>query len=305
LLRALAAQDFPGELEIVVVDDGSSDGTRRLAEAARVRVVVQANAGPAAARNAGWRAARAPVVLFTDSDCIPHADWARRLAAAIDAAHEAAGGTYGIANPGNWLAETVHAEIVWRHARLRDDVEFAGSFNLGATRGALARVGGFDERFPAPSGEDNDLSYRLRDAGYRIRFARDAIVDHRHPVSLSRYLKEQARHGEWRVVLYARHPARVRGDGYAGPAEFAAPPLAVFSAVLVAASAWHPPALGAAVLAASGVLALHSLLAVRVARHARSTGPLALAAVGTLRAYARGLGLLRGVARVLRGRKAA
>ena len=299
LLAALAVQDADAPFEVVVVDDGSVDGTARVAERAGVRVVRQANAGPAAARNRGWREARAPVVLFTDSDCVPHRDWVRRLAGALDAGHDVAGGTYGIANPGAWLAETVHAEIAWRHARFGPELEFAGSFNLGVTRRALEAVGGFDERYPAPSGEDNDLSYRLRDAGFRIRFARDAVVDHHHPVSLGRYLREQARHGEWRVALYARHPRRVRGDGYAGPVELAAPPLAVFSVVLLVLAPFHPPALGAALLSAALVLALHSVLAVRVAARARSTVPLALAAVGSLRAWARGWGMVRGFVRVL------
>src|SRR5215470_3268662 len=84
LLAALGRQDVRDPFEVVVVDDGSADATRRIAEAAGVRVIAQANAGPAAARNAGWRAARANVLLFTDSDCVPHADWVRALAGAVD-----------------------------------------------------------------------------------------------------------------------------------------------------------------------------------------------------------------------------
>ncbi len=306
LLEACAAQDLGGELELVVVDDGSTDASPRLAEAAGARVIRQENAGPAAARNHGWGEARAPIVLFTDADCVPRADWARLLSAAVDHATPVAGGSYGIANPGSWLAETIHAEILWRHARMPEEVEFAGSFNLGATRAALESVGGFDEAFPAPSGEDNDLSYRLRDAGHRIRFMPDALVEHHHPTALGRYLREQARHGEWRVILYARHPGRVRGDGYAGPAEFAAPPVAILSVVAgVAALAVPDFRLPASVLGVASllfVILLHTALAVRVARLAGATTPLALAGVGALRAYARGWGLLKGVARLLTGR---
>lgn len=301
LLAALAAQAPQRPLEIVVVDDGSADDTAALAERAGARVLRQANAGPAAARNRGWRAARGNVVLFTDSDCVPRPDWTARLSAAVDGGYEVAGGTYGIANPGHWLAETIQAEIAWRHARFGRELDFAGSYNFAATRRALEAVGGFDESYPAPSGEDNDLSYRLRDAGFRIRFARDAVVDHHHPVSLRRYLAEQARHGEWRVVLYRRHPRRLRGDGYAGPEELAAPPLAMSALMLLAIAPFRPAALGAAILAISLVLALHGVLAFRVARHARSATPLALAAVGSLRTWARGLGMLRGVARSLGG----
>jgi len=83
-LAACRAQDFAGSLEVIVVDDGSRDRTREMAEAAGVRVVSQSNSGPAGARNSGWREARAPIVLFTDSDCVPRPDWVRRLAGAID-----------------------------------------------------------------------------------------------------------------------------------------------------------------------------------------------------------------------------
>lgn len=301
LLAACREQDYDGPFETVVVDDGSVDATPRIAEDAGVRLIAQGNAGPAAARNRGWREARAPVVLFTDSDCVPRADWARKLAAGLDEEHAVACGSYGIANPGKLLAETVHAEIVWRHARLPDEVEFAGSYNLAVRRDALEAVGGFDETYRSPSGEDNDLSYRLRDAGYRIRFVRDALVAHHHPVSIRSYLREQARHGLWRVVLYARHPGRARGDGYAGPLDFAAPPLAVLSvAAALVAPFWYVGAI-VALLSFVAVALIHDLLALQVSRYTRNSASMALAAVGTLRAYARGWGMLRGLAKVVAG----
>ena len=299
LLAALRAQDFDGEIEVLVVDDGSTDDSAGIARAGGATVVVQANAGPAAARNRGWQAAQAQIVLFTDADCVPHADWARLLSASIDADTPVDGGSYGIANPGNWLAETIHAEIRWRHARMPREVEFAGSVNFGATRAALESVGGFDEKFPAPSGEDNDLCYRLRRAGHRIRFVPEALVDHHHPDHLRRYLREQARHGEWRVVLYARHPGRMRGDGYAGPLELAAPPAALLAAALLVLSPAGPKLapVGGALLAA--VVLLHAVLAIRVAVRAGALTPLALAFVGPARAFARGWGLARGMARLV------
>jgi len=300
LLAALAGQDADIPFETIVVDDGSTDDTGRIAREAGARVIRQDNAGPAAARNRGWRASSARVLLFTDADCVPRSDWVRRLADALDDEHEVAGGTYAIANPGYLLAEAVHAEIAWRHARLPEDVEFAGSFNLAATRRALETVGGFDETYPAASAEDNDLSYRLRDAGFRIRFARDAVVAHHHPVRLGGYLKEQMRHGYWRVVLYRKHPARAGGDGYAGFVELAAPPLAMLSLALPLLAPWVPTAPGLAILAFVAVLFIHSRLALVVAAQQHTDAALALLPVGTLRAYARGLGMLRALPRLWR-----
>jgi GT2 family glycosyltransferase len=302
-LRACRDQDLEGALEVIVVDDGSRDRTATVAESAGARVVRQENAGPAAARNRGWREAAAPIVLFTDADCVPRRDWARRLSRAIDDRFAVAGGSYGIANPGHPLAEIVHAEILWRHARLPESVEFAGSYNLGARRSALERVGGFDESFPVPSAEDNDLSYRLRDAGFAIRFVREAIVDHHHPVSLTRYLREQSRHGTWRVFLYGTHPGRLRGDGYSGPTDFVAPPLAMLSLAWLPFAWVHPGLLAASALAFSLVVALSSLLAVRVSMYHGSAAPLALAPLAALRAYARGWGMVKGVVALLTGRR--
>lgn len=304
LLNACRAQDAAGPLEIIVVDDGSTDDTAAIAQKAGALVLRQANAGPAAARNRGWRAARSSVVLFTDSDCLPHSDWARRLSEGIDAPHSVACGSYGIANPESTLARTIHAEIRWRHARLPETVEFAGSYNLAATRAALESIGGFDERYRAPSAEDNDLSYRLRDAGHRIRFVAGALVDHHHTASLGKYLGEQARHGRWRVALYAAHPSRARGDGYAGGLDFAAPVAATLSGIALAVAPLVPSpraALSAAGWLFAFVALVHIALAIRVSLAARARTPLLLAAVGTLRAYARAAGLVLGVFDLARG----
>ncbi|GJM45233.1 MAG: hypothetical protein DHS20C21_20750 [Gemmatimonadota bacterium] len=295
LLEALGRQETQVPFETIVVDDGSTDRTSALAEAAGARVLRQENAGPAAARNHGWRAARGGILLFTDADCVPRANWVELLAGALDDEFQVVSGSYGIANPGHLLAEVVHAEIVWRHSRLPESVEFAGSFNLGATRVALEAIDGFDETFPSASAEDNDLSYRLRDAGFRIRFVRSALVDHHHPISLTRYLREQARHGYWRVILYARHPGRARGDGYAGPVDFLAPPLAVLSVGLALVGAWVPWAWPAALFCLVLNLFIHSRLALVISSRQRSSLPLALAPIGTLRAYARAWGMVRGV----------
>lgn len=308
LVAACLSQESPGADQVLVVDDGSTDRTGELAQAAGARVERQENRGPAAARNRGWRAASGEVVLFTDSDCIPQKDWVRRLTAGIGADHAVACGSYGIANPESRLARLIHAEILWRHARLPDEVEFAGSYNFAARREALERVGGFDESFPAPSGEDNDLSYRLRDAGFRIRFRPDALVNHHHPTQLAKYLREQARHGRWRVFLYLTHPGRLRGDGYAGGGDFLAPVFAVASMGLVPAAGVAgvmgggaaAGALGAAALGCFAVVfGIHLLLSCQVVRRSRDPENLELTWLGTVRAYARGVGLLHGVAEAL------
>ncbi|HET9886361.1 MAG TPA: glycosyltransferase [bacterium] len=295
VLEACRRQDLDRPYEMIVVDDGSADATRAVAERGGARVLSQTNRGPAAARNYGWKSAAAHTILFTDSDCIPHSDWARLLSAGIDSTHAAACGSYGIANPGNWLAELIHAEIRWRHSRLPREVEFAGSYNFAATRGTLESIGGFDETYTAPSGEDNDLSYRLRDKGIRIRFVPNALVDHHHPTDLGRYLREQWRHGRYRVRLYATHPRRVKGDGYAGWADLVAPPLAMLSIAAFLLSTIYHPALFAAVAAYVFVATYHTVLGTRIAIHSKKLIGRRFAMIGLVRAYARGFGMIQGL----------
>ena len=222
-------------VEVIVVDDGSRDDTPGIAEGAGARCIRQENAGPAAARNRGAQEAAGEIVAFTDSDCIPQSDWIAQLVAGFrDEGVWAVGGTYGIANPHKRLARVIHAEIVARHARFAEEVDFLGSFNVAYQRERFFDVGGFDTTFTMASGEDNDLAYRLHDAGGTLVFNPNAVVAHYHPEHLGPYLRTQMRHGYWRMKLYAKHRGRARtGDRYAGIAELLGVPYVLGMLVLL------------------------------------------------------------------------
>ena len=222
-LRACLTQG----VEVVVVNDGSTDATADIARSFPVMLIQQENKGPAAARNAGWRAVQGNVILFTDADCVPEPGWAEKLLELLEQTNaEAAGGGYsyhGASRLGKWI----HSEIRLRHARMRGKVDFLGSFNMAVMRKTLERVRGFDESFLKPSSEDNDLCYRLKKTGCRLIFNPDIRVEHLHPWGLFRYLRIQARHGFWRSKLYLNHPEMRRGDSYALGAGFFLPPKGV------------------------------------------------------------------------------
>ncbi|HEX2027998.1 MAG TPA: HAD-IIIA family hydrolase [Nitriliruptorales bacterium] len=183
LLAALAAAEGPPPRRVVVVDDrrdrsapllagGVPDGLRHL-----VRILPGPAAGPAAARNLGWRACSSPWVAFLDDDVVPRPDWAVRLAADLE----------GL--PGDVAGSQGRIEVPLPRDRAATDWErnVAGlrgarwaTANLAYRHDVLAALGGFDERFPRAYREDADVGLRVAASGYRIvRGAR--TVD--HPVS--------------------------------------------------------------------------------------------------------------------------
>jgi hypothetical protein len=154
-----------GRVEVLVVDDRADRGTP-LPVPAWASVLPGPARGPAAARNAGWRAARQDWVAFLDDDVLPDPDWPQRLAEDLAAAPAGVGGVQGDLRvplppgrrPTDWERTTaglatgawITADMAYRHA-------------------ALACVGGFDERLPRAFREDAELAHRVRAAGWSLR----------------------------------------------------------------------------------------------------------------------------------------
>lgn len=301
-LRACLSQDY-SDLEVFVIDDGSTDGTATSARSVEgVTVHSQTNRGPAAARNAGARLATGDVLLYTDADCIPRADWVSCLVKTFDEGVVAVGGTYDIANPSSRLARVVQAEIAGRHLKLQREVDFLGSFNVAYLRGPFEAVGGFDETYRQASGEDNDLAYRLHELSGKLLYNPNAVVAHYHPERLLLYLRTQARHGFWRMKLYRDHPRRASGDQYAGLADLLAPPMGLGLLFLIPGmlivGIWSGRESQAAVYGVTMALlylALHVPKVVQL-RNTLSRGDLLyFLLMACLRDIARGLGLLKGL----------
>ncbi len=212
-LAGLARQGVP--LEVIVVDDGSRDGS---GDAARVTgaCVLEAGAnGAAAARNAGLRAARGEIVLFTDSDCIPCPGWARSLVEPLaERGVVATKGCYRTRQE-QVTARFVQLEYEERYRRMQelDTIDFLDTYSLGVRRADLLAIGGFDAALPGASVEDQEMSFRLAERG-RFRFAPGAVVEHRHAASPIGYAKKKLRIGRGKATLLRRHPRRIRGDSH-------------------------------------------------------------------------------------------
>lgn len=214
VIEALLDQAYR-PFEIIIVDDGSTDNTERIVSSYQVKYIYQENRGPAAARNRGFRESGGDIIAFIDSDCIARKDWLENLIKGFDSPEVGAvAGSYDIANPESLLSRLIHEEIKWRHSGFKRYIRAFGSYNVAIRREVFEKVGGFDETYRTASGEDNDLSYRILKAGYKIRFMPDALVAHYHTEKLFKYLKEQYRHAFWRMKLYKDHPDMIRGDDY-------------------------------------------------------------------------------------------
>jgi len=291
-LRALNGQTVRGSLQLVLSLDGRGDSPA--AELADL-VVEGPHGGPAVARNRGWRSAAGAIILFTDADCLPEPDWARRMMDALRDGADAVKGVYS--HGGDRIVQRLaQVEFEERYALLTrgDSIDIVDTYSAGYRREALERVGGFDEGFPVPDHEDVDLSYRLAETGFSMVFAPLARVEHSHPPTWGGYARLKFSRGRWRARVVRRFPSRVSGDGYTPLAMRAQILLAGMLPLSVAAALFAPAATAAAY---AGLWALTALpLSLRALRHDPPVAPL-VPAFCAVRAFALAGGLAAGALR--------
>ena len=222
LVAALAGQTMdPSRFEVVVVDDGSTDGTwpalEALAETSTFRfkgLRLGHSVGQGPARNAGVRATRGAVVAFTDDDCIPEPSWLSALTEPLDGGENAPhvvvqGRTEG------WPEDDRHgpwARTVWV---LRPSWLFE-TCNIAYRRRDVELAGGFPGRDEAPCGadgklvgEDAILGWRVMEHGAQLRFEPGALVHHRHfPATYPEWLRDQRGRGAFPDLMGRSDVAR-------------------------------------------------------------------------------------------------
>jgi len=210
-LDALERQSFDGPFEVVVVDNGSTDGTAALVAARAggavgVRCIDAPDGrGPAYGRNIGVAQSDGELLAFCDADDVVTVGWLENLV-------EAADGADLIAGPLRFASALNSPEALAWYGYGPDAVfapgtrvtggllPHAAGANMAAWRRTLAEVGGFDEG--AVCVEDKEISWRMQLAGYRLAFAPGAVVDYRLRGSLGGFARQQFQYGRMEALLY-------------------------------------------------------------------------------------------------------
>lgn len=217
VLGALSAQTFPPErMEVVVVDDGSTDDTMHWCRGStfpfRLRVESQSNSGPATARNRGVERALGDLVLFLDDDVVPDPG----LVAAHLQSHSEAAGDVVVLGTLSSLPEYKQPWVTWEQVQLEKQYEamvrgdYVPTFrqfwtgNASVKRARLMEAGLFDTSLRR--GEDVELGRRLAEAGVGYVFNVRARGLHHAERSLTSFCHAHGSYGEMEVSMFEAAP---------------------------------------------------------------------------------------------------
>ena len=215
-LRHTCTLDYP-DMEILVVNDGSTDDTAAIAQRHPVRLISIDHAGLSEARNAGFAAATGDLVAYLDSDAYPSPEWPYYLALGIDTS--TVGGVGGPNVPprddppgAHRVARAPGGPV---HVLVSDDrAEHVPGCNMAFWKPVLEEVGGFDPIYTS-AGDDVDLCWKVLDHNWEIAFHPAALVWHHRRAGMRAYLKQQRGYGRAEALVEARHPDRFTPVGTA------------------------------------------------------------------------------------------
>ena len=195
LIRCL--KQMPPDVEVIVVDDGSVDGTSdavRALHESNIRCLTIPNSGHASARNAGLEVARGDLIAFTDDDCVPLPPWPAPLVERLRRSDSDVAGVGGKVKP---LVDSTIAKYYTIHRILEPpvSVSYLVTANCCYKRDILKLVRGFDTGLKEPGGEDPGLSMKIRKEGFSFVYEPEAVVYHDYKNNVLDFARTFYRYG--------------------------------------------------------------------------------------------------------------
>ncbi len=190
-LDSLLRQNFGGKYEVIVVNDGSRDGTKEFLDSYAkgkntLRVFHQQNLGVCRARNKGIQNARFEIVINMDHDCIAEKGWLRKMVEGFD-------------------SEKIGVVSAY---------DYYGGTSTAFRKDLLEKAGGYDEEYRYYR-EDTDLSFKIMDLGYKFKLVKAGYLhDHKEAkpggfIALVRHVLKRLYYHQNDVLLYKKHPTKV------------------------------------------------------------------------------------------------
>lgn len=219
-LEAVFHQDYPAPLEVIVVNDGSTDNSLDIVKGFQgrigLKIIDQPNQGAVAATNNGFKAARHDIICSVDSDVVLHRDWLGKIMKELnDPAVGAVQGYIKTPEGVSLLSRMAGYDLEYRYDRLKSKYATqVSTANTAYRKSALEKAGLFSPEFKY--GYDNDMSYRLQKAGYKLVFRKDALCEHYWKTDLKGYIRQQYWSAYGRMQLISAHTERIGGDSVSG-----------------------------------------------------------------------------------------
>jgi len=228
-LQSIAALDYdPERFEVLVVDDGSQCPPETIVcnfeKLFDVKLVKQANAGPATARNTGARHAKGSYLAFTDDDCQPTLNWLTNLEAYfMSNPHCAITGRVVNSLPQNPFSTASQDLVEYMYLyfnSVNNRARFFTSNNLAVPTSYFNSSGGFDTNYRQAAGEDRELCDRWLHQGLEIIYAPDVLVYHAHHLTLKSFMRQHFIYGRAAYHFHSQRALRINRPVTLNPLRF-------------------------------------------------------------------------------------
>ncbi|MBI2134863.1 glycosyltransferase [Candidatus Woesearchaeota archaeon] len=217
-INSILSQRYAKKMyEIIIIDDGGSDGTKIFAgnlikKYDNIKIITnKSNKGPAYSRNIGIKNARGDIIALTDDDCVVNKDWLKQ----IDFSHKknsnefAIGGRILGSNPDtifHKFRDFVTEYTLKRSLIKKNNYNYMPTCNISYKKDVFKKIGYFDESFKLASGEDVDINLRLLKIGKSVYLDKKILVYHDYPMSVKGLIKKSYSYGLYIPLIRKNHP---------------------------------------------------------------------------------------------------